>query len=337
MSNNRHSFARDFFSRPENDDTIEQFKKEYMASMKNYQLAMEGKNRDIQSPSNSYMNENDNYLVNGSVKRTKNNNNNNNNSIIGNTNNHNSVSSRLSSTATLSFDDHQDLLILKNEVKSLLESRDKADFDKINLKALLNNFDLRLNNLESLILKTRDNKINNKFDQPSLPLSSSYRPVSYGSVPQNKYYWNKDENYDYMLKDQLRRNGYKYKNTNHVNRGDLNRRGLYSHRSSDPIDYSPTLHPYHRTVSTKYLHTPQRKYNYDHEYSKYSPPYSNIKNNNNNNNNNNNSDDARSKYQRNYSLYRDDININNGNKSDRNENDILYDDISTIDILNRRF
>ena len=76
MSNNRHSFARDFFSRPENDDTIEQFKKEYMASMKNYQLAMEGKNRDIQSPSNSYMNENDNYLVNGSVKRTKNNNNN---------------------------------------------------------------------------------------------------------------------------------------------------------------------------------------------------------------------------------------------------------------------
>lgn len=328
MNNKEYSFARNFFSRPENDDTIEQFKKEYMTSMKNYQLATEGKNRDIQSPARSHINETNNYLINGSVKKTKNNNNNNNNS----NSNSNNISSRLSSTATLSSDDHQELLILKNEVKSLLDSRDKDSFDKINLKALLNNFDSRLNNLESLILKSRNNNNNNsnnnnsnnnsKFDQPSLSLPS-YRPISsYDSIPQSKNYWNKDESYDYMLMDQLRKSGNKYNSINYVNKEDNHFRDFYSHRS-DPIVYSPT---------------PQRKYNYNHNYG-YDYDYDHDHAHSNYsrlNNSINNSSGSRPKYQRNSSLYRNNININSSNKNNRNENDMTYDDISTIDILNRK-
>lgn len=305
MSNKDYSFARNFFSRPENDDTIEQFKKEYMTSMKNYQLAMEGKNRDIGSPSDSYMNKNDDYIVNGSVKR-------NNNGNGSSSNNNNNVSSRLSSTATLSSDDHQDLLILKNEVKSLLDSREKDKFDKINLKALLNNFDSRLNNLESLILRSRDNNnnrlYNSKFNPSSSNATFSNRPASYGSIPQNKNYWNKDESYDYMLKDQLRRNGYRYNGNYQTNREDNNFREPYQYRSN-PVDSS--LPPYN--VSTKYLRTPQRKYNFDRDYLNYD-------------NFNDNIDNNKFKYQRTYPLYR--------NKNSTSGNDIIYDDISTIDILN---
>ncbi|KAG0663960.1 TBC1 domain, member 5 [Monosporozyma unispora] len=186
MNDPDSSFAKNFFTRPDNDDTIEQFKRQYMNSKKNYQMAMDSNNdsdlsgrfneRDIRSPPKSNRVNNEP----GSVR------------------NHNINSSRLSSTATLSADDHQDLSMLRDQVQKLINARQKDNFDKINLKSALTNLDSRLNNLENIILKSQSQ-------------TNSSRPQSYENYNQNPVYnYNnkRDEGYDHMLKTELRRNGY---------------------------------------------------------------------------------------------------------------------------------
>lgn len=255
MSNNRHySFARNFFSRPENDDTIEQFKKEYMTSMKNYQLAMEGNKSGTAADVSGRFDE---ASIRSPPKKSRINNNNSNN------NNINIPSSRISSAATLSSDDHQELSILRDEVKSLIDARNKDSFDRINFKSALNNLDSRLNNLESLILNQRKNTTTH---------SDSSRPNSYQSMDPRI----QENRYDYMLKDQLRRNGYRDNNINSSN----------AFPSSPPSSkrYSS---PIQRYQYDSYSNTNSNRYN---DYQKSRPHYDYLYRMNNINNNNNRTD-----------------------------------------------
>lgn len=263
MSDSNDNFARDFFTRPENDDTIEQFKRQYMNSKKNYQLAMDSNNdtnpsggrfdeRDIGSPPSK-----PHPRTNGpsSVR------------------NHNVATSRLSSTATLSNnDDHQDLSMLRDEVQKLINAREKDNFDKINLKSALNNLDSRLNNLENVILKSQS-------QSQSQSINNSSRPQSYESYGRNTLYnKRKDESYDYMLKDELRRNGYrdspqyynKIKNsyinhTNYIPPSPPQRYATSSARYSSPPPPPPLNLAQQRYYSDSY--------EYDHNKRIDDPPY----------------------------------------------------------------
>lgn len=211
MSDSNDNFAREFFNRPENDDTIEQFKRQYMTSKKNYEMAMDSNNdanlsggrfneRDIGSPPSK-----PHPRANGP----------------GSVRTHNVATSRLSSTATLSNNnnndhEHQDLSRLRDEVQKLINAREKDNFDKINLKSALNNLDSRLNNLENVILKSQS-------QSQSQSINNSSRPQSYESYGRDPHYHKrKDESYDYMLKDELKRNGYREQLPQYYNKNKSN-------------------------------------------------------------------------------------------------------------------